>query len=147
MRHNRFKHQAYTLCHMFCGYKLHVGQTLAVMEAHGRGMLRIDALTADCWIEGSAIPPLSVAHDLRSWLREDMATHAIDVGTVDAATLEVGFDVDTDEHYHTAALQCKGQIRSGEDLYTSEYASGFGDPSTAESAARHAAELAAAGRR
>ena len=147
MRRNRFKHQANTLGPMFCGYKLHAGDTLAVLEAHGQGPLRIDVLTADCWIDGSSIPPLPVARAICSWLRQDTATHSIDLDAVDAATLEVDFEVGTDEHYYTTAFQCRTQIKSGEDIYTSEYANDLGESSAAGAPAPHAAEPAAAGRR
>ena len=147
MRHNRFKHQTDMLGPMFCGYKLHAGDTLAVLETHGQGTLTIDALTADCWIDGSPVPSLPVARDIRSWLRQDAATRSINLDAVDAATLEVEFEVGTDDHYYTTALQCRSQIKSGEDLYTSEYTNGIGVPSAAEAVAPHAAEPTAAGRR
>ncbi len=129
MRRNRFKHQADMLGPMFCGYKLHAGDTLAVLEAHGRGTLTIDALTADCEVDGAPILSLPAARDIRSWLRQDAATHSIDIGVVDPATLEVEFEVGTDDHYYTAALRCRSRIKSGGELYTSEYASGLGVPS------------------
>ena len=147
MRRNRFKHQADMLGPMFCGYKLHAGDTLAVLEAHGRGTLRIDVLTAACWIDGSPIQPLPVARELRSWLRQDAATHSIDLDAVDAVTLEVDFEVGTDDHYYTTALQCRSEIRSGEELYTSEHTGDSGAPSATGTDAPHAAEPTAASRR
>ena len=53
-----------------------------MLEAHVRGALRIDA----------PIAPLPIACDRCAWLRQDAATHSIDLDIVNAAMLEIVFD-------------------------------------------------------
>ena len=125
MRRKRFKHQAFTLCHMFCGWQLHVGRDLSVLGSYGQGTLRIDALTAECWIDGASVQPLDIAYALRLWLHRDADTNSIELNAVDAVILEVEFEVDANApHYYESSFRCRSQIRSGEHLYSSGYESG-----------------------
>lgn len=87
MRRKRLKHNAFILCHMFCGWRLINSYNRLV--ALGSGTLDINALTAGCRFNGEPIEQLSIALELQHWLLEDLAAQAVPVEAIRSADLEV----------------------------------------------------------
>lgn len=121
MRRKRFKHQAYILCHMFCGWQLHADYD-RLLELRA-GKLRINVLTKECSFNGSSIKPLSMASVLNTWFVNDLAGNNLRTEDIDEATLDVELDVTRDPKSRKGIsaikheFHCEGTIRSGADLY------------------------------
>jgi hypothetical protein len=87
VRRKRLKHDAFIMCHMFCGWRL--ANCYGRLAALGSGRLEIDVLTAACRFNGVPVEPLSVAWELHHWLREDLTAQGLPVESVRSARLEV----------------------------------------------------------
>jgi len=121
MRRKRFKHQAYVLCHMFCGWQLYADYER--LTGLGKGDIQINVLTEDCCFNGSFIEPLKMASVLNKWLLDDMRSHQIPSEAVTEATLEVNFQVVRNPKSRKSVtiidheFYCKSKIQSGDDVY------------------------------
>jgi hypothetical protein len=60
---------------MFCGWRL--ANSFRSLASLGSGILQIDALRGSCQFRGEPIGELSIAGELRCWLREDLAASGI----------------------------------------------------------------------
>ena len=124
MKHNRLKHCAHVLCHMFRGWRLHSDWETIVRL--GPGMLKIDLLTEACWHDGNEIPALAIAKELRSWLLEDLEAHNIPLDRISEAKLEVGLELGIPEPTPAGPgvpvnFHCQSQIKTDEAVYNSTY--------------------------
>ena len=93
MRRKRLKNTAFTLCHMFCGWRLL--NCYKEMISLGSGELLIDVPSARCQFNGTAIPSLSIAHELESWYRQELAANKIPVEGIRSATLSARLELQT----------------------------------------------------
>ena len=138
MRRKRFKHQAYVLCQMFCGWQLYADYDHLVRLA--KGDLHINVLTTECYHNGTSIESLEMASVLNMWLIDDMRSHNIPIESVDEATLDVSFQVSRNPKSRKGVttidknLDCKGKIRSGDDVYFIRYQDVAGAQSVIEKA-------------
>jgi hypothetical protein len=81
------------------------------IEALGSGMLEIDVKNLGCRFNGSAIDPISIAHELHAWLSEDLEQHDIDQSLLEEVTLLVSLNLMcTSKH-----LGPKGSFYIGKD--------------------------------
>lgn len=125
MRRKRFKHQAYTICHMFCGWQLFADYK-RLINLH-KGTLRINILTQECFFNNEAIKSLSIAGALHSWLMDDLKTSGIPTKAIDKAELSVELMVVKDPKSRKGItniqhnFRCTGTILSGKDLYLVEF--------------------------
>lgn len=85
MRRKRLNHAAFTLCHMFCGWKL-MNCYRQIAEL-GSGTLAIDVLSERCRFNGEDIPSLSIAAELQFWFARDLADNNIQADKITSATL------------------------------------------------------------
>jgi hypothetical protein len=86
MRRKRLKHAADILCQMFCGWRLISSKPKLVKL--GSGILEIDALTGNSSFNGKSIPELTIAVELREWLKDDLAAHNIPPNALSYARLK-----------------------------------------------------------
>ena len=121
MRRKRFKHQAYIICHMFCGWQLYADyEYLAKLAA---GELHINILNKKCLHNGKLIEPLKMAEILNIWLFKDLETNRIRPEHVNEAILDVEFAVKKIRFRKIGIFDfkhdfyCKGKIRSDNDIY------------------------------
>jgi len=63
------------------------------IEGLGTGTLEIDALNLGCRFNGSAIEPISMAHELHAWLAQDLEQHGISRTQLEEATLSVAVNL------------------------------------------------------
>ena len=91
MRRKRLNHSAETLCAMFCGWRLM--NSYKELQELGSGMLEIDVLNLRCHFNGEPVKPLSIAHELHTWLSQDLEQHGISRSQVEGATLSVEVDL------------------------------------------------------
>lgn len=125
MRRKRFKHQAYVLCHMFCGWQLHVDYDRLIGLRGGK--LRINVLTKECFFNGSGVKPLSMAGVLNVWFLDDLAANNLTTEDIDEAMLDVEFEVTKDRKCRKGIsviqheFHCEGTIGSGEDVYVVKF--------------------------
>ena len=139
MRRKRLKHAADILCQMFCGWRL-INCKPELVEL-GSGVVEIDALTGSCYFEGQPIPELSIAVELREWLKEDLAARQIPIEAISRAKLKARLSFSeiswserkTNEHYfndgrtaRTAKLyhciiRCESEVATDEVTYRSEF--------------------------
>jgi len=70
---------------MFCGWRLDASRQLLIEL--GSGTIEIDLLSGDCSFNGTAIPQVSVAADLRNWLRGDLNANDIPLEGLTRASL------------------------------------------------------------
>jgi hypothetical protein len=61
--------------------------------ALGRGTLTIDALSGECVFNGQPIESLTIAEELRLWLRDDLAAQGVPLTAIRSARLEAQLDV------------------------------------------------------
>jgi hypothetical protein len=139
MRRKRLQHAADILCQMFCGWRLNNCKN--VLAKLGSGTLEIDALTGGCYFNGCPTPELSIAVELREWLKEDLATHKIPYEALSSAHLKADLsfseirwsDRRTNEHYfkegrtvrtatmHRCVIRCESEVATDEATYSSKY--------------------------
>jgi len=140
VRRKRLKHDAFILCHMFCGWRL--VNCYARLAALGSGTLQIDALTAGCRFNGMPVEPLSIAWELHHWLREDLAAQGVPVEAIRSANLDVRLEfaevapkarVTRAAHFgpdgrhvggptfHRCAIKCRSELATDEAAYVAEY--------------------------
>ena len=139
-RLKRLQHEADTLCHMFCGWRL-IG-SYGRMEQLGSGRLTIDALTQACTFNGQSIATLGIAIELTLWLRDDLAANRIDSQLVREATLEADLELTnsdresrltTSQHYTAEerhysperfvrlGIHCTSRVVTHDLTYVSDY--------------------------
>jgi hypothetical protein len=140
VRRKRLKHDAFILCHMFCGWRLII--CYARLAALGSGTLEIDALTAGCRFNGEPVEPLSIAWEWHHWLREDLAAQEVPVEAIRSAKLEVRLEfaeaaprarVTRAAHFgpdgqrvsgptfHRCAIACRSELATHEAVHVAEY--------------------------
>jgi hypothetical protein len=141
MRRKRLKHAADILCQMFCGWRLNNSKPEVVKL--GSGILEIDALTGNCFFDGQSIPELSIAVELREWLKEDLAAHNIPIETLSHARLKVALsfsEISWNDRQakgemffsgnggavktptmHRCVVQCESEVATDEAVYPSHF--------------------------
>jgi hypothetical protein len=72
---------------MFCGWRL-VSSKPSLL-ALGSGTLEIDAITGQCRFDGKTIDQLTIAEEIRVWLRRDLAANKIPISAITRAHLTV----------------------------------------------------------
>jgi hypothetical protein len=133
MRRKRFKHQAYTFCHMFCGWQLYADYERLIEL--GNGKLTINILTKECHVDSESINQLSMASVLNSWLTDDLETSKIPSKWIDEAILTVEFRINKVPKSRRGVsiiehdFKCKGKIRSGVDTYAVDFSDQSGSQS------------------
>jgi hypothetical protein len=85
MRTKRLQHAADSICQMFCGWRL-IESKSSLLEL-GSGTLEIDALNGQCSFEGKTTGPLSIAEEIRAWLRRDLETNGIPIAALTGVRL------------------------------------------------------------
>ena len=140
MRRKHLQHSAFTLCHMFCGWRLiNCYNALARL---GSGVITIDAISGACQFNGKPIEQLSIALELRAWLAEALAANKIPVADLRRAvmTAEMNFsmipakqrttnDFHMDQQGRTISegrfnqvrIACKGEVSTDEATYTASF--------------------------
>ena len=141
MRRKRLKQATDTLCQMFCGWRLN-NSKLELVKL-GSGILEIDALTGECYFNERPIPELSIAVELREWLKEDSAAHNIPIEAISQARLKAelffseilwndrqtkgemffsgnGGAVKTPT-MHRCVIQCESELTTDEAVYHSNF--------------------------
>ncbi len=124
---------------MFCGWRL--SKCKPELVKLGSGRLTIDALSGICQFNGAIIPELSIATEIKLWLREDMECYHIPMGALVCATLwaTLNFDeiawhdrtgkdmffnnggaIHTDR-MHRCLIDCESEIATNEMIYKSQY--------------------------
>jgi hypothetical protein len=124
---------------MFCGWRL--DNCKPELVKLGSGKLTIDALSGICLFNGATIPELSIATEIKLWLREDMERNHIPMENLVRATLcamlnfdeiawhdRIGKDmffnnggaVYTDR-MHRCIIDCESEITTNELVYKSHY--------------------------
>ena len=93
MRRKRLQHAADTMCQMFCGWRL--VESKPSLLALGSGTLEIDAITGQCRFDGKTTDQLTIAEEIRVWLRRDLAANEIPITAITGArlTVELSFSV------------------------------------------------------
>jgi hypothetical protein len=140
VRRKRLKHDAFILCHMFCGWRL--VNCYGRLVALGSGVLDIDVLTAQCRLNGQPVEPLPIAWELHHWLREDLAAQGVPIEAVRSARLEVRLEFSEvaprarvsrtapfgadGEHFsgpafHRCAIACRSELTTDEVVYSAGY--------------------------
>jgi len=139
MRRKRLQHVADTICHMFCGWRL-INCKPQLVEL-GSGTLRIDVLSGSCFFGGKPIPQLSIAEELRLWLREDLEANHIPLTALTRAWLHAKLsfseirwrDRTTNEQFfndgrtvrtdtmHRCAISCESEVATDEVVYRSQF--------------------------
>jgi len=125
---------------MFCGWRLI--NCYHDLEHLGSGGLTIDALSGQCWFNGSSIGPISIAHELSAWLRKDLCSHAIPVECLLRAELNAELDFSridasqratSDQHmdrggkpvrkgtFHRVHIKCQSEVITDEAAYRSAF--------------------------
>jgi hypothetical protein len=125
---------------MFCGWRLI--NSYRDLEHLGSGLLSIDALSGQCFFNGGFIEPLSIAHELFTWLREDLASHAIPPECLLRAELKARLSFSrieasqraTNDHhmdrggkpvrkgaFHRVQIECESEVATDEATYTSTF--------------------------
>jgi hypothetical protein len=87
MRTKRLQHAADTMCRMFCGWRLM--QSKPNLLKLGSGSLEIDAITGKYVFQGKPTGQLSIAEEIHSWLRQDLAANNIPIAALTGARLSV----------------------------------------------------------
>jgi len=93
MQRGRYKHQAYTLCHMFRGWEL--VNDLPTLTRLGSGSLALDCRAGTCTRDGEPVDDLGMAEILHTWLSRDLSSQGSSINTVDAAELRVQMTIGT----------------------------------------------------
>jgi hypothetical protein len=91
MRRGLLQDFANTACQMFVGWR--IWNDLPRLLAVGEGVVEIDLLTAETLLAGRPVEPLSIGHEIRSWLRERIEAEGVPAGLVTSARLTVAFAV------------------------------------------------------
>ncbi len=139
MRRKRLKHATDILCHMFCGWRL-INCKPDLVKL-GSGTITIDALSGHCEFNEASIPELSIATEIKLWLREDMERNRIPLESLVRATLKATLTFDeiawrertgTDQFYsenapvytermHRCIINCKSEVVTDDTVYSSHY--------------------------
>jgi hypothetical protein len=83
----RLQYVADTMCQIFCGWRLIESKPNLVNL--GSGTLEIDAITGQCLFQGKSIVQLTIAEEIRTWLRKDLATNKISIAVLTGAHLAI----------------------------------------------------------
>ena len=139
MRRKRLQHTADTICRMFCGWRL--VNCMPQLVDLGSGTIHIDVLTGSCSFDGEAIPSLSIAEELRLWVRKDLEANQIPLAGLAHASLAAKLslseiqwrDRTTNAHFfddgrhvrtdtmHRCAIRCESEVATDEAVYRSEF--------------------------
>jgi hypothetical protein len=114
VRRKRLKHNAHILCDMFHGWRLI--NCWDRIQALGSGTLEIDALSAECKFNGQPIESLTIAGELRHWLRNDLAAQGVPLTAIHSARLEVQLHV-LDTWPHCQQMTSRSEIVTDEQIY------------------------------
>ena len=136
MRRKRLQHVADTMCQMFCGWRL-IGSKPNLVDL-GSGTLEIDAITGECLFAGRIIEQLTIAEEIREWVRDDLAANEIPVVALNRARLTVNllfrvvpWSKQTKEIFYSDAgvvhtenmnqctMQCESNVATDEAVYDS----------------------------
>lgn len=91
MRRKRLKHVAFTLCEMFCGWRL-INSYNAIAEL-GSGVLSINVPTAKCDFNGKEIKSIHIAGELQFWFQKELADNNIPAEAVISAEVVAELEV------------------------------------------------------
>ncbi len=140
MRRKRLKHNAFILCHMFCGWRL--VNCYDRLVALGSGTLQINALTAECRFNGEPVEPLSIAWELHHWLREDLAAQRLTIEEIQSARLDARLELSlvarrarvtraahfgadrqhvSGPMFHRCSIACRSELATDDTVYCAEY--------------------------
>ena len=139
MRRKRLKHAVFTLCHMFCGWRL-MNSYKQIAEL-GSGTLAIDVVSGHCSFDGEDIPSLTIADELQCWFASDMAANHIQTDKIVSATLTASLNLGVvnkgrrvkSQYYFSngkhlnspeifqCKIECRGKIVTDETDYESAY--------------------------
>ena len=116
---------------MFCGWQLY--SDYGMLTKWHSGHLEIDVFAQECFFNRNPVEPLNMAAVLNSWLLGDLQSNDIPMGALDAADLEVGFNVARDPRSRRGVpiidhiFMCMGRVRSGANLYFCRFQDKSGD--------------------
>ena len=86
MKPKQVQELANTLCHMASGWRLY--NDYDRLGRLGDGVIRIDALSGGCTMEGKPIPSLLIAGELQSWFQEHVERLGIPPGFIQSASVD-----------------------------------------------------------
>jgi hypothetical protein len=115
MRRKRLKHNAHILCDMFHGWRLM--NCWDRILALGSGILEIDALSAECTFNGQPIESLTIAEELRLWLRDDLAAQGIPLTAIRSARLEVQLELPDTWPHCSQIIESRSKIETDDNVY------------------------------
>ena len=137
MRRKRLQYLADTMCQMFCGWRL-IGSKPNLVDL-GSGTLEIDAITGECFFAGRIIEQLTIAEEIRAWVRDDLAANEIPVVALNRARLTVNllfrvvpWSKQTKEIFYSdagavrseemnrCAMECDSNVVTDESVYRSK---------------------------
>jgi hypothetical protein len=72
---------------MFCGWRL-IGSKPNLVDL-GSGTLEIDAISGECFFAGRIIEQLTIAKEIRAWVKDDLAANEIPLVALKRARLSV----------------------------------------------------------
>jgi hypothetical protein len=108
MRRKRLNHCADIVCDMFCGWRLM--NSYEDLVRLGSGPLVINLLTDDCIFNGQPTHTLTIACELSTWFREDLAKHRIPLAAITEAKLDAELKMET-----RSAVASRGSYYIGKD--------------------------------
>jgi hypothetical protein len=127
------------MCQMFCGWRL--VESKPSLLALGSGTLEIDTITGQCRFEGKTTDQLTIAEEIRVWLRRDLAAHEIPIAAITSARLnvELSFSVvpwnepaterfisagkaERTEQMNRCVMKCESNVTTDEAAYRSTLA-------------------------
>jgi hypothetical protein len=124
---------------MFCGWRL-INSKPELVKL-GSGTLSIDALTGNCYFNRQPIEQLSIAVELREWLKDELTTNRIPLESISRAHVKAelslseipwssrtineqffdhGKHVKTDR-MHRCIIECESEVTTDETRYQSSY--------------------------
>jgi hypothetical protein len=137
MRRKRLQHVADTMCQMFCGWRLISSKPILVEL--GSGTLEIDAITGECFFQGRIIEKLTIAEEIRAWMRDDLAANKIPFAALKGARLSVNLSFSVvpwrdqsgeifysdagavrSEEMNRCAMECDSNVVTDESVYRSK---------------------------
>ena len=91
------------------------------------GLILIDILTQECFLDGNPIKPLNMADILNSWLIEELTSNNIPIEALVQVKLIVNFDGHKDPKSRKGSpmfrgkLECHSVVKAVEAIYESNY--------------------------
>jgi hypothetical protein len=115
MRRGLLKDLANTPTQIVCGYRLYGPDLRRLTDLAGE-VIRVDILSGECCLGTDRLdPPLGVAEEIASWLRERFDRDAIPPGTVEQATVTLK----PRSEGRSLAVECKTVVATGRGSYES----------------------------